>query len=352
VSTATGTKRSRLTPYEAEQVERIAAWKARPPHPLSELWKRTALPVARAVEKLIPDAVVRVAIKKAYDATDWLAAREEIRRRAGVEELAELKRGPLERCVKLATEIGARSEVVAAVEGAATGAGGMITTLLDVPILFCLALGIIRKIGHCYGYPLEGSRDRDFVLGVLLAALAGTPEVRRARIDQLHEIEDMLIVETQEDVIAEEAVSVLFQLEIFEGIPGVGVLSGAALNALFMRRVEETARFAFEERWLRDNGKVERIRPAEAPGRHLAGGWSGALGRAAYAGCYGLGFGVALPFYAASALLRPADNAFFRGLRDGAAAATERADRLVSWTHGKELPSADGREAAPGLALA
>ena len=57
----------------------------------------------------------------------------------------------------------------------------------------------------------------------------------------------MLIEETQEDILTEEALSFLFQLEIFEDIPGVGTLSGAVLNWLFMRRVEETARMVFEE---------------------------------------------------------------------------------------------------------
>ena len=211
---------------------------------------------------------------------------------------------PLEECDRLAIAVGATAEAIAAVEGAATGAGGVITTLLDVPLLFVLGLTTIRKIGHCYGYPLERHKDRHFVLGVMIAAMAGSLEVRRERINRLRELEELLIEETQEDLLTEEALSFLFQLEIFAGIPGVGIISGAVLNWLFMRRVEEAARMVFQERWLRDNGKVEHIEPAAAHARHLAPGWAGALNRVAYSGCYCMGFGVALPVYAIGSLVR------------------------------------------------
>jgi hypothetical protein len=350
MSTATRPRRSELTAYEAEQVRRIAAWKSKPPNPLSELWKRISLPVAGAIEKLIPDRVVRAAVMSAYNASDFLAGQESVKRRAGVRDLAELKHKPLEQCDVLAHEVSASAKMIALIEGAATGAGGVLTTLLDVPLLYTLAIGSARKIGHCYGYRLETARDRHFVLGVLIASMAGWLELRRQRVHQLHELEDLLIEEIQEDIIVDEALSFLFQLEIFEGIPGVGTASGAALNWIFMRRVEKTARMVFQERWLRDNGKVERIEPAEAHARVLAHGWSGALNRAAYSGFYCLGFGVALPLHAVAALLRPMDNALTRGLRDGAAAAIERAGLTAARARTASIPALEAAGAAPALA--
>ena len=349
MSTATPTVKSRLTSYEAEQVRRIAAWKSRPPNPLTELSKRVLMPLADAVERVIPDAIVISAIEKGYDASALFAGQEDIKRRAGVRELGELKDKPLEECDALAERVELSSQTIAAVEGAATGAGGVLTTLLDIPLLYVLSVGTIRKLGHCYGYPLDRQEDRPFVLGILIAAMAGSLETRRTRINQLREIEELLIEEFQEEVVTEEFLSFLFQLEIFEDIPGVGTVSGAVLNWAFMRRVAETARMVFQERWLRENGKVEEIAPAEAHARHLAGGWSGALGRAAYSGFYGLGFGVALPVYAVASLLRPTDSALVRGLRDGASAASERAQQVAAWTR-RATPSPDGREAAASLA--
>jgi hypothetical protein len=179
--------------------------------------------------------------------------------------------------------------------------------------------------------------------------MAGSLEARRERINRLRELEDLLIEETQEDLLTDEALSLLFQLEIFEEIPGVDILSGAVLNWLFMARVEEAARMLFEERWLRDNGKIEHIEPAPAHARHLAPGWAGTLNRLAYSGSYYIGFGVALPVYAIGSLVRRTDNALTRGLRDGAAAAIEEAGRIASGAQGAAAPSAGRPATRPAL---
>ena len=97
-----------------------------------------------------------------------------------------------------------------------------------------------------------------------------------------------------------------------------------------MRRVDVTARRVFQERWLRDNGKVQVIEHAAAPDRALAPGLSGALGRAVYSGIYCVGFGAALPLYVAGAVVGPMGGALARGLREGAAAAAKSATRSHS----------------------
>jgi len=128
----------------------------------------------------------------------------------------------------------------------------------------------------------------------------------------------------QEDVIAEELASLLFQLEVFEDVPGVGAATGALFNLAFVRRVDVTARRVFQERWLKDHGKVERIEPAGAHPRALATGWAGALSRASYTGCYYAGFGATFPFWLVASVFGSFDNALLTGMRDGAAAAAER----------------------------
>ncbi len=350
MSKASHRQRSDLTPYETEQVRQIAAWKSAPPNPLSELWKRIALPVASAVEKLIPDPWVREAVEAAYRASDILAGQESVKRRAGVRDLAELKSWPLEECDRLARGAGASAQSIALVEGAATGAGGVITTMLDVPLLFVLAIASIRKIGHCYGYSLDAPQDRHFVTGVLIASMAGWLELRRQRLDELHEIEDLLIEEIQEDILVDEALSFLFQLEIFEDIPGIGTVvgRGAELDvhaAAWTRRPAWSSRSAGCGTTARSK-RSSRPRPTRGM---LAGGWSGVFSRAAYSGFYYLGFGVSLPACAVAALFRPMDNALTRGLRDGAAAAVERAGVVASSAQAARTRSLQGQTADPAL---
>jgi hypothetical protein len=338
-----------LTPYEREQVRAIAAFKSAPPNPFAEMFKRVTLPAARAVERLIPDALVQQAIERAYDASQRLAGRRDIARRAGVDDIAELRGKPLEECDRLAGGVDVVARGIAVAEGVATGAGGPLTTLIDVPLLFVLAIRTILRIGHCYGYALDGERDRKYVLGLLLAATSNSLEVRRARLARLRDIEHWLLEETQQEILAEEAASFLFQLEVFEEVPGVGAASGAALNLTFLRRINLTARRVFQERWLRDAGKVAHIEPAEAPVRALAAGWTGTMTRAVYRGAYYVGFGATLPAWLVARWLRPMDNALTRGARDGASAAIGRVDRVLARA---SRPAAAIEAPTPGLAPA
>jgi hypothetical protein len=341
-----------LTDYERDQVREIAAWKSEPPNPFAEMFKMITLPGAKVVEQVIPDAVVRAAIERAYDAAELSATQEDIKRQAGVADIGELQHRPLEECDRLATRVSIASQTVSVAEGAATGAGGPLTTLADIPLLFILAIRTILKVGYCYGYRLDTPTDRRYVLAVLLAGNSSSLATRRERLARLREIEDSLLDEILQGTLAEEAASFLFQLEVFEEVPGAGAVSGALLNLAFIRRVDITARRVFQQRWLRDHGKVDEIEPAEAPPRALAIGWSGALKRAAYSGCYYTAFGVTFPAWLVASLFRSADGPLVRGIRDGATAATLGVDRVLHRARGMAPKSSAVVEGAPALAPA
>ena len=133
------------------------------------------------------------------------------------------------------------------------------------------------------------------MLGVLITATSGSLAAKRERLDRLHGLRDWFLEMTQEEIVADELLSLLFQLEVFEEIPGIGVVSGAALNLFFSRKIDATARRVFQERWLRDNGKVTVIEPAAAPRYIIAAGPAAVLARAAHSASYYVGFGLAFP---------------------------------------------------------
>jgi hypothetical protein len=333
-----------LTEYEAEQVQEIARWKSAPPNPVGELIKVITVPLARIVEQVVPDAVVRAAIEGAYDVADFAAGQEDIHRRAGVERLEDLRSLSLEDCDRLAFAVGLGAQGIGLVEGALTGSGGMATTAVDVPLLFTLAMRTIIKIGHSYGYPLESDADRSYVLQILIIGTSGSSETRLERIQQLRDVEDMAVEETQEEVVAEELLSFLFQMEEFGEIPGMGAISGGLLNYAFLRRVEVAARRSFQERWLRENRKVGVIQPAPVPEHVPSGsGLRGALTRLVYNGSYYVGYGVAWPIFITASLL-PSHGSVANGVHEGAEAAARAVDRLV----GSQVAGAD--VAVPALA--
>ena len=90
------------------------------------------------------------------------------------------------------------------------------------------------------------------------------------------------------------------------------------MNLWVAHRADLTARHLFQERWLRDNGKIDIIEPAsDARGMHAMNGWTGGLARAGYSSLYGLSFGAVLPVCLLHALFAPVTS----GIRNRAAAA-------------------------------
>jgi EcsC protein family len=292
-----------LTAYEKQQIAEIAAWKSKPVNPLAELWNIVVLQAAKAVTFFVPEVLVRSAIELSYSAAHKLAPPRRVARQARVKDVRELRKRPLEECDGLSHRVSAAARTLAAAEGAATGAGGAATTLIDVPLLFASALRTIIRIGQCYGYPGGEARDRYFNLGVFTIATAGSVATRLERLDQLKDLEELLVEETQVDVIRSELLSFIFQLEVFEEVPGIGIVSGALLNLSFMHRVDVTARRVFQERWLKNNGKSRGIEPAVVSPREITGGLAALAGSAGYSACYCAAFGIALPLFAISSFV-------------------------------------------------
>ena len=298
-------KQKKLTDYESCQVEKIATWKAAFPNPFGELFRRGAEPIAKVVEIIIPDRVALLAIEAAYKSSVLAATKGDIWLDAGVADITKLRHEPLEVCDRLARRVGGFAQGVATIEGALTGAGGVWTTLVDIPLLFGLCLRTIIKIGYCYGYALDQPTDKAWVLGAFAVVLSSTKQKRVELMARLREIEDLLLEETQEQVLVEEAAALLTQIEVFQDIPVFGAATGAILNFSVAHKTDVTARRLFQERWLRDNGKVDEVPPGpddtNIPSRH---GWSGAFARAGYSTVHGLSFGATFPVCLGTTILR------------------------------------------------
>jgi hypothetical protein len=317
---------SKLTDYEQAQVEQIASWKASHPNALGELFHRVTRPVARFVEYILPDAVALGAIDAVYKASELAATQEDIKLQAGVADLSELRQKPMQVCDGLSRRVGTMGQGVATLEGALTGAGGVWTTLLDVPLLYTVCLTTIIKTGHCYGYPLDRPTDKAWVLGALTVALSDSRKRRTDLMVQLRTVEDLLLEDIQENVIVEETASLLTQVELFEDIPVFGAATGALLNLWVAHRADLTARHLFQERWLRDNGKIDAIEPAsDTRGIPAMSGLTGALARAGYSSLYGLSFGAALPVCLLLALFTTITS----GIRNRAATAFNESNGRV-----------------------
>lgn len=284
-----------LSEYETAQVERIAAWKGAYPNPVGELLRRTALPVARVVEKLIPNRLALASIDAAYRAAMITSGRPDQGRDEEATKTSSSSAN-LEDCDRQSRMVGTFAQGIGTVEGAFTGAGGVWTTVLDIPLLFTLCLRTILKIGHCYGFALNQPRDKAWVLGAFAVALSSTRERRVELIAKLRDIEDLVLEQTEEQVVVEEAAALITQIEVFEDIPVFGAVTGALLNLSVVHKTDVTARRLFQERWLRTAGKIDAIEPVLSDNSLPSNvGWAGAFARLVYSTTRGVSFVAALP---------------------------------------------------------
>ena len=236
-----------LTDYEAEQVRQIAAWKAEPPPALTGLLSTFAHPLARVAEEVVPSSVATGAVKAAYEASAFSAGQVDIKRRAGVDEITELRDRPLEECDRLAYEVGLWSQGLAAGEGAATGVGGLLTAALDIPLLLGQAIRTILRVGHCYGEPLDRPEDRALVLGILIAAASGDPEKKRAVAARPGQVGGWMLEQAEEMFVTDEPMEFVLQQYVFNSIPGLGAITGGLQNYAFLGRVNLAASHVFQD---------------------------------------------------------------------------------------------------------
>jgi hypothetical protein len=122
----------------------------------------------------------------------------------------------------------------------------------------------------------------------------------------------------------------LFEDLAFGAVPILGDLTSILMDYDFIRRVDITARRVFQERWLKEHGKLDEIHPAPMSQRRssLEGGIDLAA-QLVYLGCFGVGFGVTFPLILVARGAGGLDNSLARGVKQGAGDAARDADRFL-----------------------
>jgi hypothetical protein len=333
-----------LTEYEERAVMEIALWKAERPSRVARALQCVRKPLNEITGRVATGSTVRSLCAQVESLVEPQVQRDEIARAAGVGAVEELAHRSLEECDRLARDVSVHAQRRAIVESSAAGFAGVVGAALYVPALVAAAIRAIRRIGHCYGYPLTTERDRHYVLGVLELATAEEPEVRqsiRARLYLL--MHDPKTAPLELDGVRRALAEDL----VLEALPVLGEVAAVVIDYAFMRRVDIAARRVFQERWLRRRGKVLVIAPTEAGLRSpsLSVAWE-ASREVVYLGCFGLGFAVTFPVVAAArALKRTLPEPAVRGATDGARDAVALVDRL------REGVGAVAPSAAPPAAL-
>jgi EcsC protein family len=346
---------SSLTSYEAKQVALIAAWKARKPGLLKRTVETLKWPVARVFEKLLTAEKARSLFARVHQAADWEQGRDLVQRALGIDHVKELYDGPLERCDGLVRKVADISREIITSESLLANAGGVATELLELPAEIMLALRTVHRVAACYGYALDHPQDETLVMAIIGLSLLDDPAERLSASRLIRGLEDGTLTKDDEqrlstiaetrlegevrDDLAHEIGATIVEEKVEEGIPVIGAALGVVLDDSFIAGVEKAARFTFQERWLREHGKVDEIAPAVSLQGDNAPIVAG-LSQAVYSTSYAVSFGVVFPAaLVGSALSTVLPEAVTHGLNEGAAAAISDVDRLIAGVRGQPDPA-------------
>lgn len=330
-----GQEKPSLTAYEWEQVHEIADWKSTEPSRLTQAVDAVTFPIAWGVKRVVPREVVR----KAIDLLDRVSSRElgswrKTHLEDGRWNLEHLRDATLEECDQLALELIVETEHSSAGRGLVVRQIGN-AIIGRVPFQLIAAFALIAKIGHCYGYPLDRPIDRAMLLDLLELSFTEHPAGRVKLLDRLNtsldhpESEsldaDDLAVTAGRDVVADELAD-----ELVGRIPVLGSLVGFVADRTFIRTAGESAMRFFQERHLRDAGKVVSIPPSAARLRKSSLSEVGdALSQTVYAGGAIVGFTATFPVAFVGKMLSWWQSPITLGGQDGSAAAVRSAKVLV-----------------------
>ncbi|SDM00344.1 EcsC family protein [Sediminibacillus halophilus] len=130
----------------------------------------------------------------------------------------------------------------AMIEGAGTGAGGILLGAADFPMLLSIKMKFLFDVGQLYGFEVKKHEERVFLLHVFLLAFSSD----RKREEVLH-----TLVNWQEEknwsqqvdwrTLQQEYRDTIDLAKLLQLVPGFGALVGAFANGRFLDKLGETA---------------------------------------------------------------------------------------------------------------
>lgn len=170
----------------------------------------------------------------------------------------------LESADQEAKELFALYQKIAVAEGAGTGAGGIIFSMVDFPALIAIKMKFLFELAHVYGYDTKHFSERVFILKVFQMTFSG-PE---SRAKLLYSIKHWHIEKEQWNSDAEYSRNMdweTFQIEyrdsmdfrkMLQMVPGIGAIAGAWANYSILEELREFAMSAYRLRRLHDDFEV------------------------------------------------------------------------------------------------
>lgn len=158
----------------------------------------------------------------------------------------------LEEKEKLIHEQLAKYRKTATVEGAGTGAGGLLLGIADFPLLLSIKLKFLNDVAKIYHYDLKNYEERIFLLLVFqLAFSSDEKRIETLNIIENWEIEKTKLKDVDWQTFQQEYRDHIDLVKMFQLVPGLGAAVGAYANYKLLDQLGDTAIFAYRIRYFK-----------------------------------------------------------------------------------------------------
>lgn len=136
----------------------------------------------------------------------------------------------------------------AAIEGAGTGAGGIVLSLADFPLLLAIKIKMLYEIASVYGFDVTKYEERLYILHIF--QLAFSSDEQKAIILAAMEDWDKHKNEINWQIFQQEYRDYIDFVKMLQLVPGIGAVVGAVANYRLIEHLGETAKYAYHMRIL------------------------------------------------------------------------------------------------------
>lgn len=144
-------------------------------------------------------------------------------------------------------------KTTALIEGAATGAGGIVLGLADLPLLLSIKIKLLYDIAAIYGFDVNDYKERIYILNIFQLAFSSKSNMNEvfAKMDNfgknLYKLPDD-INSFDWRTFQQEYRDYIDLAKLLQMVPGVGALVGAYVNAKLINKLSKTAVQAYRMR--------------------------------------------------------------------------------------------------------
>lgn len=146
-------------------------------------------------------------------------------------------------------------KTTAMIEGAGTGAGGILLALADLPLLLSIKIKFLYDVAAIYGFDVDDYKERIYILYVFQLAFSSKSNVNEV-FDRMENFEEYYRTLPKDfnsfdwRNFQQEYRDYIDLAKLLQMVPGIGAFVGAYVNTKFIDKLSETAVQAYRMRIL------------------------------------------------------------------------------------------------------